>query len=250
MLRSKTFLFIAVALTSSQANAFVVAYDDTADAAYSSGWALFSNGGYGFGVWAFSQVSTQGIADSNSNGSLGGPGINVAGKSWQSQQGIGWGGAMTSRNLGSFTVGNLFEIDADFGDLSVGSQQVNILDGSLTDFIQVRSYGGSAFMQIQSTFSNITTNVAYSDGGFRLGFAYTSASNVDVSITTLATNTTSTYSVIYTGVAGSHELTLGGQLPVAGQELYANRMKMTSPVPEPGTMPRPWIWPSPFNKAP
>jgi len=91
-------------------------------------------------------------------------------------------------------------------------------------------------MEIQSTNSNIVTSIAQSDGGYRLGFTHTSASNLDVSITTLATNTTTTYSVLYVGNAFSHDVSIGGNNPVAGQELYTNRMQMTSLVPEPGTM--------------
>lgn len=233
---SKTTLLIGAAIMSSFAHAYVVGYDDTSDSAYSSGWAAFSNGGFGFGPWSFSSVSTNGLGDSNSNGSLGGPGINVGGKSWQSQQGIGWNGAMVSRNIGNFIVGNVFEIDVDFGNLAVGSQVINIFDGALTDYIQVQSTGGTGLMTIASYYGFTTTSVPYSDGGFRLKFAYTSTSNVDVSITSLASSTTSTYSVFYTGTPGSHELSIGGNHPVAGQQIYTNRLKMTSPVPEPASL--------------
>ncbi len=236
MLNSRTSLILCSALVSSFAQAFVVGYDDASDPAYSSGWAALSNGGFGFGPWFHSAVSTNGLGNSNTNGSLGGPGINTAGKSWKSQQGVNWNGAMANRNIGSFTVGNLFEIDVDFGDLNVGMQTITVYDTALTDFIQVQSYGGLGFMTIQTFAGTTTTSVPYSDGGFRLGFAYVSATTVDVSLTTLATSNTATYSLLYGGVAGSHELSIGGNHPVAFQELYTNRLKMTSPVPEPASL--------------
>ncbi|MBS1706000.1 MAG: PEP-CTERM sorting domain-containing protein [Armatimonadetes bacterium] len=233
MLNPKAALIFCSAILSTFAHAVVVGYDDTSDPAYSSGWTALSNGGFGFGPWYFSSVSTNGLGDSNTNGSSGGPGINVAGKSWKSQQGIGWNGAMVSRNIGNFAVGNLFEIDVDFGDLPTGVQAISLFDSALTDFLQVRSSGGTGLMTIQSTYNFITTSVPYSDGGFRLGFAYTSGTNINVSITSLATSVTSTYAVSYTGVAGSHELSIGGNNPVPGQEIYTNRLVMNSPVPEP-----------------
>lgn len=243
---SRLVLLMSAATAVCSAHAYVVGYDDTSDPVYSSGWAALQNGGYGFGPWYFSAVSTNGLGNSNSNGSLGGPGINVGGNAWGSQQGIGWTGAMVSRNIGSFTLGNVFEMDVDFGDLSVGSQVVNLFDGALTDYLSVQSTGGTGLMTIQSQYGGtVTTSVPYNDGGFHLSFAMTSSSNVDVSITSLATSTTSTYSILYTGVPGSHELTIGGNHPVPGQEIYTNKFKMSSPVPEPSSLlalPLGFVW--------
>jgi hypothetical protein len=237
MLVQKTSLVLATAALVGPAQAvFVVAYDDTAEAAYSSGWAVSSNGGYGFGAWGFSGLSTNQLGNSNTNGALGGPGINVGGNSWQLQQGIGWSGAMAGRSIGNYSVADVFEIDADFGALSTGWQAVSVFDSAQTDFLQVRSNGTAGPMVIESIAGTVTTSVGYSDGGYRLGFAYTSSSTVNVSITTLATNTTLTYAIGYSGTAGQHFFSLGATDPVAGQELYANRMKMTSPVPEPASL--------------
>lgn len=237
MLNSKVALIVVSMLLSVGIKAsVVVGYDDASDAAYSSGWTTGSNGGFGFGQWFLSSVATNGVGDSNTNGSLGGPGINIGGKSWQSQQGVNWNGAIVSRGIGNFALGNVFEVDIDFGNLSVGNQTFSLFDSAFNDFIQIGSTGGSGLMTIETMAGISSTSVAYSDGGYRLGFAHTSSSIVDISITTLATSSTITYSVGYGGNAGTHNITIGGSDPVTGQEIYSNRLKMTAPVPEPASI--------------
>jgi hypothetical protein len=237
MFESKSAALLVMTLLSMGVRAsVVVGYDDASDSAYNSGWATGSNGGFGFGQWFLSSVGTNGIGDSNTNGSLGGPGINIGGKSWQSQQGVNWNGAIVSRTIGNFALGNVFEVDIDFGNLSVGNQTFSLFDSGFNDFIQIGSTGGSGLITIETMAGISTTSVAYSDGGYRLGFTHTSSSIVDVSITTLATSATTTYSVGYGGNAGGHLFTIGGNNPVTGQEIYSNRLKMTAAVPEPASI--------------
>lgn len=230
---------IAIAIASfasAKAHAtFLVGYDDVADPAYSSGWANGSNGGYGFGPWFQSSLGTFGIGDSNQNGALGGPGINIGVRAWRAALNPGWTGATAGRSIGSFGVGDVFELDLDTGATAAPGQGVSVFDG--TDFVQVRVAGASSSpIEIETNAGTTVTSIAYSDGGYRVSFARTGPTTLDVTVLTLASSSSVTTSVNYAPASLAHDMSLLTSNYRAGQELYANRMRMTSPVPEPATV--------------
>lgn len=233
----KTFFAIAIAsfATAGAQAVFVVGYDDVADPAYASGWANGSNGGYGFGPWFQSSLGTFGIGDSNQNGALGGPGINIGVRAWRAALNPGWTGATAGRSIGSFGIGDVFEIDIDPGATTAPGQGVSVFDG--TDFVQVRVAGAtSGPVEIETGAGTTITSIAYSDGGYRVAFARTGPTTLDVTVLTLASSSSVTTSVTYAPANLMHDLSLLTSNYRVGQELYANRMRMTSPVPEPASM--------------
>ena len=214
---------------------FVVAYDDAADATYNSGWANGSNGGYGFGAWSHSAVGTQSMGDSNTNGALGGPGINIGGRAWQAELNPGWSGAVSGRTLGSYGIGDSLEVDVDFGAAGTPGQGVAIFGSG--DVCQVQAIGlSSGNLLINTTSTTITTSVPYSDGGYRVTFGIVNATSLDVTIQSFATSVSQTYNVAYAPGSGVQSMTLQTTNPPSGQAVYASRMKVTSAVPEPATM--------------
>ncbi len=234
-LASVYFACALVALPGVASASFIIAYDDAADAAYNSGWANGSNGGYGFGAWSHSPVGTQVMGDSNANGALGGPGINVGGRAWQAELNPGWSGAVSGRTLGSFAVGDSLEVDVDFGAAGTPGQGVAIFGSG--DVCQVQAIGSpSSNLLINTTNTTIVTSVPYSDGGYRVTFGIVSATALDVTILSFATSVSQTYNVAYAPGSGVQTMTLQTTNPPSGQAVYASRMKVTSPVPEPATM--------------
>lgn len=223
-----------VAVFSTRANAFVIAYDDAADATYNSGWIAGQNGGFGFGAWSHSANGTFAMGNSNTNGVLGGPGINVGGRAWQAEHNPGWMGAVAGRSLGAYATGDSFAIDVDFGSGSNSGQGVAIIGGA--DACQVQALTTSSSTLLINTFNTtVVTSVPYSDGGYRVTFDLISASALDVTILSFASSLSQTYNIAYAPGAGSHFMTLQSENPTAGQAIYASRMQVTSPVPEPAT---------------
>ncbi len=231
-------LFVAcavVALPGMASASFIIAYDDAADATYNSGWGNGSNGGYGFGAWSHSTVGTHAMGNSNANGALGGPGINVGGRAWQAELNPGWSGAVTGRTLGSYSLGDSFEIDVDFGAASAPGQGVAIFGSG--DFCQVQAIGtSSGSLLINTNATTIVTSVPYSDGGYRVTFGMVSATALDVTILSFASSVSQTYNVAYAPGSGAQTMTLQTTNPPSGQAIYASRMMITSPVPEPASM--------------
>lgn len=231
-----TALAFHVALLSAAPAAFLIGYDDATDPAYASGWANGSNGGFGFGPWGQFNLATFGIGDSNSNGSLGGPGINLAGQAWQAQQGVGWGGAMAGRSIGLFNPGDTLEVDVDFGAVPDPGQGVSVF-GAM-DACQVQAVGSPAggFLAINTFSTTVPTLMPYSDGGYRVTFAHVAAGSMDVTLLSLASSVSLTYSVPYSPGVGIHNVSFQGNNAAAGQEFYANRLRLLSIVPEPSTL--------------
>lgn len=225
-----------VAFPTARASAtFVVAYDDAADSAYNSGWASGSNGGYGFGAWFQSSLGTFAMGDSNANGALGGPGINVSGRAWQAELNPGWMGAVSGRTLGSYGIGDSLAVDVDFGSVSSPGQGVTIFGGS--DYCQVQAVGSpSGNLLINTSVTTVVTSVPYSDGGYRVTYDLLSGTSVNVTILSFATSVSQTVTMAYTPGPGTQTMSLQSYNPVAGQAVYASRMKVTSAVPEPATM--------------
>lgn len=225
--------FSALALLSlcGVAQAVVIAFDDASDAAYNTGWANGSNGGYGFGAWSHSANGTHSMGDSNTNGTLGGPGINVGGRAWRAEHNPGWQGSVAGRSINSFNIGDALEVDVDFG-LSPGSGQGVAVIGA-ADVCQVQAVSSSSTLLINNFAGSITTTMPYSDGGFRVRFEWVSSASMDVTLTSFASSLSQTYTVAYAPGAGSHFVTFQTENPVAGQALYASRMAVYSPVPEP-----------------
>ncbi|MCC6686550.1 MAG: PEP-CTERM sorting domain-containing protein [Fimbriimonadaceae bacterium] len=214
---------------------FVIAYDDAGDSAYNSGWASGSNGGYGFGAWFQSSFGMFAMGDSNANGALGGPGINVGGRAWQAELNPGWMGAVSGRTLGSYGIGDSFEVDVDFGSVPNPGQAVTIYGGS--DFCQVQAIGSpSGNLLINTSVTTVVTSVPYSDGGYRVTYDLLNATSVNVTILSFATSSSQTVTMTYTPGPGTQAMSIQSNNPVAGQAVYASRMKVTSPVPEPATM--------------
>jgi hypothetical protein len=97
--RSLVLALIVVAPAPASA-AIVLAYDDAADPTYNSGWAAGSNGGFGFGPWTHSIFGLlHAMGDSNLNGSLGGPGINVGGRAWEAAHQPNASGAVAGQSI-------------------------------------------------------------------------------------------------------------------------------------------------------
>jgi hypothetical protein len=230
-------IFTALALAGSHAQAaFVQAYDDASDAAYNSGWTFGSNGGFGFGSWFMpgGTISTNLIGDSNGNGTAGGPGINTAGKSWQSYLSPNWQGAAAGRSIGMFGLFETFEIDVDFGITGGGGSGVALFAGS--NFLQVNAQGTNPLL-IHTNAGTISTTVPYSDGGYRILFSVVNLNTMDVKITSLASASSQSYLATYGGIGNLNTLSLqhdGNSGPA--QSVYANRMEKVFLVPEPASM--------------
>lgn len=235
-LRSLVILVCVVALPCSASASFVIGYDDALDSAYDFGWTNGSNGGYGFGAWNLFYLANFGTGDSNTNGTFGGPGINTGGRAWKAQQAAGWGGAVGGRGIGMFNPGDALEIDVDFGAVPDPGQGVAVFGAS--DVCQVQAIGSPAGsnLRINTNTGTLVTAVPYGDGGFRVTFDHVAAGSLDVTILSLASSISQTYSVAYAPGVGTHFLSMQANNPSAGQELYANRMRLTSPVPEPTTL--------------
>ncbi len=211
----------------------VTAYDDAADSTYNSGWTAGSNGGFGFGPWFHSIAGNIfAMGDSNLNGSLGGPGINVAGRAWEASHQPGWGGAVAGRSLASYNVGDSFEIDVDFG--ATPDQGVTVFDGS--DYCQVQATTSSPTLVINYGSGSIVTGMAYSDGGYSVRFDRISLGSLDVTITSFSSSLSTTHNVAFAPTSSAFSMSLQTTNPVAGQSIYASRMQVTSPVPEPSSM--------------
>lgn len=227
-------LLITAAAVLSATSAFasvVTAYDDAADPIYNSGWAGGSNGGYGFGPWLHSPFGIYAMGDSNLNGTLGGPGINVGGRAWQGNMQPNSGGAVAGRSLGGYTIGDSFEIDVDFG--IAGNQGVALLGNS--DYCQVQATSSSSTLVLNTGSGTFATTVGYSDGGYRIRYDLLSASAVDITITSFASSLASTYNLAFASVPGATIMTIQAD-PTAGQAVYASRMRVISPVPEPASL--------------
>jgi hypothetical protein len=223
-------LAATLACTGHLAAAFLVAYDDAADAAYDSGWVTGSNGGYGFGAWGQFELGTFGTGQSNDNGTQGGPGIDISGRSWMAQQAIGWNGAIAGRSIGAFATGEQFELDVDFGSTASPGQSVNLLNGS--DFCVVSTAG--SFLSIETNAGPVMTTVPYSDGGFTIRLTRVTDGTLEVFIRDLLTSTDEVHVVNYAPDLTGTSVTFSISNPSAGQEMYVNRMSLISPVPEPG----------------
>ncbi|MBL8061056.1 MAG: PEP-CTERM sorting domain-containing protein [Chthonomonas sp.] len=217
------------------AASFIIAYDDAADSAYNSGWANGSNGGYGFGAWSHSALGMFAMGDSNANGTLGGPGINVGGRAWQAELNPGWTGAAAVRSLGTFGVGDSLEVDVDFGIAPTPGHGVAIFGSS--DYCQVQAIGSSSGnLLINTSATTVVTSIPYSDGGYRVTFDLLSATSANVTIFSMASSAAQTLTLAYVSGSGTQMMSLQTTNPSAGQAVYASRMKITSPVPEPASM--------------
>lgn len=218
---------------SSALAAIVLAYDDAADAAYNSGWAAGSNGGFGFGAWFHSPFGILfAMGDSNLNGSLGGPGINIGGRAWEAAHQPSAAGAVAGRPLGGYSVGDSFEIDVDFG--STPSQGVAILDG--VDFCQVEASANSPNLVINYNSGSVVTSMAYNDGGYRVRFDRISMGSLDVTITSFSSSLSANYILPFAPSPGTLIMTLQSENPVSGQSIFASRMQVMRPVPEPSSI--------------
>ena len=209
---------------------FLVAYDDASDPAYDSGWVTGSNGGYGFGAWGLFELGTFGTGQSNDNGTQGGPGIDIAGRSWMAQQATGWNGAIAGRAIGAFATGEQFEVDVDFGSTTLPGQSVNLVNGS--DFCVVSTVG--SLLSIETNAGSVMTTVPYSDGGFTIRLTRVTDGTLEVFIRNLFTSTDEIHTVSYAPDLAGTSVTFSISNPLAGQEMYVNRMSLLSPVPEPG----------------
>lgn len=230
-------IFTALALAGSHAQAaFVQAYDDASQSAYNSGWTFGSNGGFGFGSWFMpgGTISTNLIGDSNGNGTAGGPGINIAGKSWQSYLSPTWVGAAAGRSIGTFGLFETFEIDVDFGITGGSGTGVSLFAGS--DYLQVGALGTNP-LKIYTNAGTITTTMPYSDGGYRILFSVVNSNTMDVKITSLATSTSESHLATYGGIGNLNTLSFQHDgVAGSGQSIYANRMEKVFLAPEPATM--------------
>jgi hypothetical protein len=228
-----TFVVLFVLASTSAHASIVIAYDDAADPTYNTGWAAGSNGGFGFGPWTHSIFGLLfAMGDSNLNGSLGGPGINVGGRAWEAAHQPNASGAVAGRSLGSFSLGYSFEIDVDFG--STPDQGVAVIDGS--DFCQVQATTSSPTLLINFGSGSIVTGMAYSDGGYRVRFDRVSTGSLDVTITSFSSSLSANYNVAFTPTSSTQFMTLQSTNPVAGQSIFASRMQVTRPVPEPSSI--------------
>lgn len=212
--------------------AIILAYDDAADPTYNSGWAAGSNGGFGFGVWTHSPfIAVNALGDSNLNGSLGGPGINVGGRAWEAAHAPNASGAVAGRMLGAYTVGDSFEVDVDFG--ATPNQGVALLGGG--DYCQVQATTTSPTLVLNFNSGSMVTGIPYSDGGYRVRFDRISLGALDVTITSFSSSLSSSYNVPFAPAPGTLLMTLQTENPVVGQSIFASRMQVTRPVPEPSS---------------
>ncbi len=117
---------------------------------------------------------------------------------------------------------------------ATSDQRVTVIESS--DYYQVQATTSSPTLIVNHNSGSIVTGMAYSDGGYRVRFDRISLASLDVTITSFSSSLSATYNVAFAPTSSNFIMTLQTTNLVAGQSIYASRMQVTSPVPEPSSM--------------
>ncbi len=164
------------------------ASDNAAQSAYSNGWQTGDNGGFGWQPWNLSGSAFL-VADSNSNGLLGGPGINTGGRAWG--KGTTAGGGAGRNIVGALQVGESITIDLD-ASFRTSTSRLGLLttnSGGGVTFLSMTQAGGILHAEPGSV-NPISIPLPAYDGGYRYTFTLTSPSTYAANLTQLSTNST------------------------------------------------------------
>lgn len=172
-LRVLSSLLFATTLASSA----LCAFDSAADSVYTSpGFINGVNGGTGWQPWAFTG-SGYSLGDSDTNGSLLGPGINTSGRSWA------FGGGQTgsaNRHLNAaLGIG-----DSMFFDMDINSFGNVYLVAGANNLMTLGQLGNSMFLFDSNGFT--TTGLGPTDRGVHVSVTRISATQMKYDLTSLS----------------------------------------------------------------
>lgn len=210
-----------VLATSLSASAFS-AFDSAADPAYNDGLQAGDNGGIGWQPWSFTGAGYS-MGDSNTNGSLAGPGINTAGRSWSLGDGVNTGSSVRYLNT-PLGIGDSMYFDIDTSSFA----SVYLVSGG-SNVMTIGQTGNSLFLFDSNGFTS--SGLGGADRGVHVKVTRTSGTQMTYELTRLDT------SAMFTSVRnGSVALNgIRSQWDPSVSRFYINSMG-ADPVPEPASL--------------
>jgi hypothetical protein len=160
------------------------AYDNAADAAYNSGWANGTDGGFGFGGWSLAGGTNAGffIGNSANNGGGASGNINTSGEAFGMFANSGAvASAVRSFDGGALQQGQSFYIRMDNGFIeSGGTVGMGLQNSSGTNRIEFFFTNGQPNYRVFNGTTSTDTGVGFTADGLRLEFRIASGNQVRV----------------------------------------------------------------------